>query len=344
MQNQDKILLGHGSGGLLMKQLLDDVFFEIYGNNILLSGDDAAVFNSTIIKNGEKLAFSTDSFVVDPLFFPGGDIGKLAVCGTVNDISTSGAKPIALSVSFILEEGFAISSLKKICKSIAETAYEAGVKIVTGDTKVVEKNKIDGVFINTSGVGIIPQGINLSGKNCQPEDVVIVTGTLGDHGISIMSSRQGINFSTDIKSDVAPLNNMVKKLLDNVSGLRCFRDPTRGGLASTLNEFATQSSVDICVKMQDIPIKSSVNAACEMLGYDPLQVANEGKMVIVVSEEQASAALDIIKSDKYGKDAAIIGQVLKSTDKKNPKVYVETAFKTKRILDMLVGEALPRIC
>ena len=281
------VMLGHGSGGTMMKRIIDDVFFAAYAGDELLRGDDAAVLPAPA--PGERLAFSTDSFVVTPHFFPGGDIGRLAVCGTVNDVATSGAVPRYLSCGFVLEEGFPIEDLKRICASMAECAQEAGVHLVTGDTKVVNRGHGDGVYINTSGVGTIPEGVNLGGAQCKPGDKVLVTGTLGDHGITIMSCRESLSFSADLESDAAPLNHLIAEVLAAAPNTRCFRDPTRGGLASTLNELAAQSNTDITVEEDAIPVKPAVQGACEMLGYDVLQVANEGKMVCVVAAEEADA-------------------------------------------------------
>lgn len=336
------VMLGHGSGGTMMKRIIDEVFFAAYAGDELLRGDDAAVLPAPAA--GERLAFSTDSFVVTPHFFPGGDIGRLAVCGTVNDVATSGAKPLYLSCGFILEEGYPIDDLRRICASMAACAAEAGVRLVTGDTKVVNRGHGDGVFVNTSGVGLLPEGRNLGGALCQPGDKVLVTGTLGDHGITIMSCREGLNFSTDLQSDAAPLNHLIAAVLEAAPDTRCFRDPTRGGLASTLNELASQAGVDITVEEDDIPVKDAVRGACDMLGYDVLQVANEGKMVCVVPADQTEAALAAMRSNKYGVDAAVIGEVSSAKPERGPKVYLRTAFGGTRILDMLVGEQLPRIC
>lgn len=340
--SENTVVLGHGSGGIMMRRIIDEVFFAAYGNEVLASGDDAAVLEG--LEPGKRLAISTDSFVITPLFFPGGDIGRLAVCGTVNDVSTSGAVPHALSCGFILEEGFPLEDLRRICASMAETAREAGVRIVTGDTKVVERGHADGVFINTTGVGVIDEGKRLSGANCRAGDVVLVSGTLGDHGITIMSTRNNLGFEAQMESDAAPLNHLVARVLEAAPDVRCFRDPTRGGLASTLNELAGQSGVDIVIKEEDVPVKPPVQGACEMLGLDVLQVANEGKMVCVVAAEQAEDSLRAMRSDPYGKDAAIIGEVLKAKDPQLPKVSVQNAFGGRRILDMLVSEQLPRIC
>lgn len=337
----EKVMLGHGSGGSMMKRIIDEVFFQAYAGDELLAGNDAAVLP---IPEGSRLSFSTDSFVVTPHFFPGGDIGRLAVCGTVNDVATSGATPLYLSCGFILEEGYPIADLKRICASMAEVAKEAGVRIVTGDTKVVNKGHGDGVFINTSGVGVLAPGVNLGGQYCQPGDKVLVSGTLGDHGITIMSQRESLSFFADIESDAAPLNHLIANVLAAAPDARCFRDPTRGGLASTLNELASQANVDITVDEECVPVKDAVRGACEMLGYDVFQVANEGKMVCVVPADQADAALVAMRASKYGEDAAIIGEVSASTEGRGNKVFLRTAFGSTRVLDMLVGEQLPRIC
>lgn len=336
------VMLGHGSGGSMMKRIIDEVFFEAYGTEELLHGDDAAVLPA--LAPGERLAYSTDSFVVTPHFFPGGDIGRLAVCGTVNDVATSGARPAYLSSAFILEEGFPLDDLQCICTSMAQAASEAGVRIVTGDTKVVNRGHGDGVFINTSGVGVVPQGVSLGGAQIQPGDAVLVSGTIGDHGITIMSCREGLNFSANVESDAAPLNHLIADVLAAAPHTRAFRDPTRGGLASTLNEFAAQSECDITIEEDAVPVNDAVLGACEMLGYDVMQVANEGKMVCVVAADEADAALQALRNNPYGRNAAIIGQVTPSDSVRGPKVFLCTSFGSTRILDMLVGEQLPRIC
>ncbi len=338
----ETVLLGHGSGGTMMKRIIDEVFFEAYAGDELLRGDDAATLPAPA--PGERIAYSTDSFVVTPQFFPGGDIGRLAVCGTVNDVATSGAVPKYLSCGFILEEGFPIADLKRICASMAEMAKEAGVRIVTGDTKVVNRGHGDGVFINTSGVGFIPAGVSLSGANCKPGDKILVTGTMGDHGITIMSCREELSFSADIQTDAAPLNHLIADVIAAAPDTRCFRDPTRGGLASTLNELAGQSGVDFIVDEGVVPVKPAVEGACEMLGYDVYQVANEGKMVCVVPADQAEAALAAMKANKYGADAALIGEVVEKPADRDSRVSIRTGFGALRIMDMLVGEQLPRIC
>lgn len=338
----ETVLLGHGSGGTMMKRIIDEVFFEAYADEELLEGNDAASLPAPAV--GERIAYSTDSFVVTPHFFPGGDIGRLAVCGTINDVATSGAVPKYLSCGFILEEGFPVADLKRICKSMAEMAKEAGVHIVTGDTKVVNRGHGDGVFINTSGIGFIPEGVSLSGAFCKPGDKILVTGTMGDHGITIMSCREELSFSADIQTDAAPLNHLIAEVIAAAPDTRCFRDPTRGGLASTLNELAAQSGVDFIVEEGAVPVKDAVLGACEMLGYDVYQVANEGKMVCVVPAEQAEAALAAMRANKYGTDAAIIGEVVETPEERDPRVSIRTGFGALRIMDMLVGEQLPRIC
>ncbi|MHB9002604.1 MAG: hydrogenase expression/formation protein HypE [Coriobacteriia bacterium] len=333
----DRILLAHGSGGTLMRELIEDVFMHDFDDDILSRADDAAVLD---VPAG-RIAMSTDTYVVSPLEFPGADIGRLAVCGTVNDIATAGAKPLYLSVGFVLEEGFEVAVLRRILVSMRNAAAEADVRIVTGDTKVVEKGHGDGCYINTAGIGVVADGVDLSGSHCRPGDVVLLSGTLGDHGIAVISVREGLSFGTDILSDAAPLNHLISAVLDAAPDARCFRDPTRGGLASTLNELAGASGVSISVDETAVPVHDQVRGACEMLGYDVYQVANEGKMVAVVPEAQAQAALAAMQATPYGADAAIIGEVAEGPA---GKVYVRTAFGAKRIMDMLVGEQLPRIC
>ena len=333
----DRILLAHGSGGTMMKELIEELFVAEFADEVLLRMDDAASLEFP----GTRLAFSTDTYTVSPLFFPGGDIGRLAVCGTVNDVATSGARPLYLSVGFVLEEGMPVEDLRRILVSMRDAAAEAGVRIVTGDTKVVERGHGDGVYINTAGVGVLPEGIDLSGSHCRPGDAVLLSGTLGDHGIAVVSTREGLSFSTDIRSDAAPLNHLVATVLEAAPDVRCFRDPTRGGLASTLNELAGASGVSITVEEQLVPVNEQVRGASEMLGYDVFQVANEGKMVAVVPPEQAEAALAAMRTAPYGEAAAIIAAVAEGPA---GKVYVRTSFGATRIMDMLVGEQLPRIC
>lgn len=326
----------------MMKRIIEQVFLDAYGSEELSQGNDAADLPAP--ESGERISYSTDSFVVTPHFFPGGNIGHLAVCGTVNDVATSGAIPQYLSCGFILEEGFPMDDLRSICETMAETAREAGVRIVTGDTKVVNRGHGDGVFINTSGIGFIPKGRRLGGQYCQPGDKILLSGTLGDHGITIMSCREQLSFRASIESDAAPLNHLIEDVLRAAPDTRCFRDPTRGGLASTLNELAEQSGVDMLVEEESVPVKDAVRGACEMLGYDIFQVANEGKMVCVVPSDQAEAALAAMRANRYGADAAIIGDVLKTPENRSPRVSLQTFFGSTRVLDMLVGEQLPRIC
>lgn len=341
MSQDTTVRLGHGSGGQMMKRIIDDVFLEAYGSPELLAGNDAGV--AELPPTG-RIALSTDSFVVTPRFFPGGDIGRLAVCGTVNDVATSGAHVRYLSCGFILEEGLPIDELRRICASMADAAREAGVAIITGDTKVVGRGGADGIYINTAGVGEAPEGVALSGAACRPGDVVLVSGTLGDHGIAVMSVREGLAFSTPVVSDAAPLNHLIAAVMAAAPHVRCFRDPTRGGIASTLNEFAAASNVEIEVDEEAVPVRPEVRGACEMLGYDVMQVANEGKMVAVVPADEADAALAAMRASTYGENAAIIGRVNELAEGTSPRVHVRTPWGSKRILDMLVGEQLPRIC
>ena len=342
--DRDKVLMSHGSGGSMMKELIDEIFLSSFDSDPEKQGDDSYIAELPNSGQSTRIAMSTDTFVVTPHFFPGGNIGRLAVCGTVNDVATSGAEVKYLSCGFVLEEGLPIADLKKVCESMAEAAREAGVQIVTGDTKVVEKGSCDGLYINTAGFGIVPEGVHLSGKNCKPGDKILLSGTLGDHGIAVISTREGLNFSTTIESDAAPLNHLISNVLEAAPGVRCFRDPTRGGLASTLNEISAQSGVNMCVREADVPVKSQVKGCCDMLGYDVYQVANEGKMVCIVDPEDADVALAAMRASKYGSDAAIIGEVEELPENRRPSVYVETEIGSRRIMDMLVGEQLPRIC
>jgi hydrogenase expression/formation protein HypE len=335
---EDRILLAHGSGGKLMHDLISKSFISTLGNPILDKQDDSAVFE---ISDDKRLAFTTDSYVVSPIFFPGGDIGKLAICGTVNDLAMSGATPLYLSLSFIIEEGLLVSDLEKIVDSINKTTAEAGIKIVAGDTKVVDKGSADKLFINTSGVGIVPPGVNISGANARPGNKIIVSGTLGDHGITIMSQREGLEFSSVLQSDCAPLNTLVAEMLTVSGQINCLRDPTRGGLASSLNEIAEQSGVGIEIQEDCIPVRDEVRSACELLGFDPLNVANEGKLVAIVEEDVAENILARMKKQPYGEKAAIIGQVC---NQHPGRVVIKTPYGSSRILDMMSGELLPRIC
>ncbi|MFC1986030.1 hydrogenase expression/formation protein HypE [Chloroflexota bacterium] len=332
----DRVLLAHGSGGKLSHDLVENIFVSALGNPILNMLEDSAV-----LELGGRLAFTTDSYVVSPIFFPGGDIGKLAVCGTVNDLSMSGATPLYLSLSLIIEEGLLIADLKKIIASIQHTVAEAGVKIVTGDTKVVNKGSVDKLFINTSGVGVVPLGIDISAANARPGDKIIVSGTLGDHGIAVLSQREGLEFNIPVPSDCAPLNQLVAEMLDVSTNIHCLRDPTRGGLATTLNEFARRSRVGINLDEGSIPVNKAVASACELLGFDPLYIANEGKLVAVVPPQDANKVLAKIGQNRYGREAAIIGEVVKEHPQ---RVVMKTRLGASRIIDMLVDELLPRIC
>jgi len=332
----DKILLAHGSGGKLAHDLIKKSFVGMLDNPLLAQMDDSAVFD---IKG--RLAFTTDSYVVNPIFFPGGNIGKLAVCGTVNDLSMSGAKPLYLSLAFIIEEGLLLSELKQIVGAIKATAEEAGVKIITGDTKVVDRGSADRLFINTAGIGIVPEGVNISGSNARLGDKVILSGTIGDHGIAVLSKREGISFSTELESDCAPLASLVGEMLKASRNIHCLRDPTRGGLATTLNELAEQSKVGIRIEEAKIPVREEVVGACEMLGFDPLYVANEGKLIAMVAEEDAEKVLRVMKRHPYGKNAVVIGEVITE----HPgRVVMKTLLGSSRIVDMLTGDLLPRIC
>jgi len=333
--NDDKILLAHGSGGKLMHDLIASFMPEL-ANPILEKLDDSAVFDVS-----GRLAFTTDSYTVNPLFFPGGDIGRLAVCGTVNDLAMSGARPLYLSLAFIIEEGLPVSDLKRIVRSIAKAAGEAGVKIVTGDTKVVDRGSADKLFINTAGVGIVPEGIEISAGNARPGDKIIISGNIGDHGIAVLSQREGLTFHTPVPSDCAPLNQLVAEMLAASKDIHSLRDPTRGGLAVTLNDFAGQSKVGIRIEEDKVPVDKAVLAACEMLGFDPLHIANEGKLAAAVGAKDAEGILAAMKRHKYGRNAAIIGEVVKE----HPgQVVMKTSLGASRIIDMPVGELLPRIC
>jgi hydrogenase expression/formation protein HypE len=334
--NDKTILLAHGSGSRLSHDLIEKNLLPPLSNPLLAKLDDSAVFDLS-----GHLAFTTDSYVVSPIFFPGGDIGKLAICGTVNDLSMSGAVPLYLSLSLIIEEGLTLGELKKVVSSVKAAAEEAGVNIVTGDTKVVNRGSADKLFINTSGIGIIQQGIDISGANAKVGDKIILSGAIGDHGIAVMSQREGLKFSVPIQSDCAPLNKLVSQMLEASSNIHCLRDPTRGGLATTLNEFARQSRVGIRIEEEGIPVHDGVRAACELLGLDPLYVANEGKLVAIVAPQDAKKVLAKMKRDKYSVEADIIGEV---TDEHKGKVIMKTRLGASRIVDMLSGELLPRIC
>ena len=332
----DKILLAHGSGGKLAHELVEKSFLQALSNPLLAKLDDSATFDF----NG-RLAFTTDSYVVSPIFFPGGDIGKLAVCGTVNDLAMAGATPLYLSLSFIIEEGLSQKELTEIVSSVQEAVKEAEVQVIAGDTKVVNRGSADRLFINTSGVGVVPKGIDISGSNAKPGDRVILSGPIGDHGIAVLSKREGLSFSTSLKSDCAPLNKLVADMLEVSSQIHCLRDPTRGGLATILNEIAKRSKVGIRIEEGKIPVREAVSAACEMLGLDPLHVANEGKLVAIVTSEDAETIVEKMRQNTYGKEAVIIGEV----GQEHPgRVVMKTTLGASRIVDMMVGDLLPRIC
>lgn len=334
---KDKVLLGHGSGGTLTAALIRDVFLPAFGNGQLGRLEDQA----TLHINGTAIAFTTDSFVVKPLFFRGGDIGSLAVHGTINDLAMGGAAPLCLSVAFILEEGFDIGLLRRISESIGIAAAAAGVKVVTGDTKVVERGSGDGIFINTTGIGIVRPDLRLSAANARPGDRVILSGSIGDHGIAILAEREGLEFECPIQSDSAPLHTLVRAILDTTAEVRCMRDPTRGGVSSTLNEIAEQSNVTIELDEASIPVREEVRGACEMLGLDPLYVANEGKLIAIVPPDCADDVVQAMRAHPLGAGAAVVGTVVSSG---RPMVTMRTLFRTTRIVDMLAGEQLPRIC
>lgn len=328
------ITLDYGSGGKKTSRLIEDMLLPAFDNSALSQLNDGA-----IVEGGAKLVFSTDSFVVDPIFFPGGDIGKLSVCGTVNDVAVCGGEAKYLSLSFIIEEGMSVSELEKIVQSIAKTCQKAGVAVVTGDTKVVERGRGDKIYINTAGVGILRhEGLSPASIKCG--DKVIVSGTVGDHGTAVMLSRSGM-MEGEILSDCAPLNGLCEDILSSGEAVRVLRDPTRGGVATTLNEFVEGTNLSIALSEELIPVKDQVRAACDMLGLDPMYCANEGKLLAVVNEESAERVLEIMRSHEYGRDAAIIGSV---TEDFAGKVYMNTAFGGKRILQKLTGAQLPRIC
>jgi len=336
----EQILLGHGSGGGLSAELIRKVFVPGFDNDVLSMLEDQATV-SLEGTDSTRLAFTTDSFVVKPIFFPGGDIGKLAVCGTVNDLAVGGAKPMFLSAAFILEEGLALEDLKRIVASMRAACAEAGIKLVTGDTKVVDRGKGDQIFITTSGIGVVPRGRNLSIRNARPGDKILVSGTIGDHGIAIMSVREGIEFDTAMLSDCAPLASLSETMLNSVGSIHCMRDPTRGGVSSALNELAEASGVGVMLYEAALPVRAEVKGACEMLGLDPLYVANEGKLLAVVAAADADRLLAAMKGHPLGKNAAMIGEV---TEKHRGRVIMKSLIGGERVVMMLAGEQLPRIC
>lgn len=333
-----RVDLSHGAGGRAMGQLIEDIFHKAFDNDWLRAGNDQSAFS---VPAG-RMVMTTDGYVVSPLFFPGGNIGSLAVHGTINDIAMSGARPLYLSASFIIEEGFAFADLDRIAQTMGEASREAGVPIITGDTKVVERGKADGVFISTAGIGILPEGIDMRSNAARPGDAVIVSGTIGDHGVAVMSKRENLEFETDIVSDTASLHGLTAAMVAaGGQAIRLMRDPTRGGIAATLNEIANQSQVGFRIDEESIPLRPEVAGACEFLGLDPLNVANEGKLVAIVAPDRAAAVLAAMRAHPLGLQAAIIGHVVE-----DPHCFVqmETSFGGGRIVDWLSGEQLPRIC
>jgi hydrogenase expression/formation protein HypE len=340
LQNYPTIVMGHGAGGKMMNDLIKHLFASEFHNDLLAQLGDSTTLELSAFSD-QRLAFSTDSFVVSPLFFPGGDIGELAVNGTVNDLAMSGAKPLFLSAGFILEEGLEMETLGRITASMAHACKQAGVQIAAGDTKVVNKGHGDGVYINTTGLGIIPAGVDIAPGNAKPGDLILVSGTLGDHGIAIMSVREGLQFESEIRSDTAPLNGLVAEMLAVSREIHCLRDATRGGLSAVLNELALASNVGIEFEEKTVPVRPEVNAACEMLGLDPFYIANEGKLVAFVPEAEAEKVLESMHQNEFGKEAAIIGRV---TEEHPGLVVAKTAIGSSRVVDLPAGELLPRIC
>lgn len=337
LNQYEQIVLGHGSGGRLSADLLKQVFLPELGNDVLIRLEDQA----TVPFGGARLAFTTDAFVVRPPFFPGGDIGRLAVCGTVNDLAVGGARPLFLSAAFILEEGLPMADLARIVASFRETCAAAGVTMIAGDTKVVDRGKADQIFITTSGIGIVPDGLCLSASAARPGDRIILSGTLGDHGMAVMSVREGLEFETELKSDCAPLHELSRLMLETCPGIRCMRDPTRGGLATALNELAAASHVGVRIDESRVPVRREVSAACEILGFDPMYVANEGKLIAVVPAAEADGLLEAMCAHPLGRDAAIIGEILSGHC---GIVVMKSVSGGERVVTMLTGEQLPRIC
>jgi len=338
LPHSEQIVMGHGAGGRMSHRLIQRAFLPAFQNPALNAGDDAALVEPEL---RQRLSISTDSHVVSPLFFPGGDIGKLAVCGTVNDVAMLGAKPLYLTAGFILEEGLPMDTLQHVIESMKQAAEEAGVQIVAGDTKVVQKGKADRLYITTTGIGVIRDGVAVSGANAKVGDVIILSGMIGDHGIAVLGARGELGFQSSIESDVAPLNHLIGAMLDVCPSIHVLRDPTRGGLATTLNEISTQSNVGIILKEESIPVHPEVEAASEMLGFDPLYIANEGKLVCFVPREDAEKVLSAMRRTHYGEGAVIIGEV---ADEPMGRVLMKTAIGSTRVVDMLAGEMLPRIC
>ncbi len=342
LAHHEQIVMGHGSGGRMTQDLIRRVFYPRLASEPLSAGNDFARLSLPDEANlAGTLVVSTDSHIVTPLFFPGGDIGRLAVCGTVNDISMAGAIPLYLTAGFILEEGLPVETLERVAASMQAAAREAGVQFVAGDTKVAERGKVDGLYINTSGVGWVPAGRSIGGEGAQAGDAVLISGTLGDHGIAVLQARGELGFETRVQSDVAPLNGLIQQVLAAAPHVHVLRDPTRGGLATTLNEIAAQSRVGIWLEEEAVPVLPAVQAACEMLGFDPLYIANEGKVIVIVPEAEAEAALAAMRGHPYGQNAARIGTV-----RADPpgRVLMRTLIGGTRVLDVLTGEMLPRIC
>ena len=335
--SQGRVDMTHGSGGRAMAQLIEELFVRHLDNPLLRQANDQALFE---VPAG-RLVISTDGHVISPLFFPGGDIGSLAVHGTINDVAMSGAQPLYLAAGFILEEGFPLADLERVVASMSSAAVKAGVPVVTGDTKVVEKGKGDGIFITTTGIGRVPEGVNISGDRARPGDAILLSGTIGDHGVAIMSSRENLEFETSIASDSAALHTLVAEMVAAVPEIHCLRDPTRGGLATTLNELARQSAVGMLLREAAIPVHPQVNAACELLGLDPLYVANEGKLVCICAKPDAVRLLEVMRAHPLGRGASIIGEVVEDS---HGFVQIETGFGGSRVVDWLTGEQLPRIC
>jgi hydrogenase expression/formation protein HypE len=338
LTHNEQIVMGHGAGGRMSHQLIQKAFMSAFDNVALRAGDDAARLESNLHEN---LAISTDSHVVFPLFFSGGDIGRLAVCGTVNDVAMLGANPLYLTAGFILEEGLPMETLQRVVTSMKAAAQEAGVQIVAGDTKVVQKGKADGLYITTAGIGVIRPNVAIGGAQAKVGDLIILSGSIGDHGIAVLDARGELGFQSTVQSDVAPLNHLIEAMLNVSNQVHVLRDPTRGGLATTLNEIANQSNVSILLNEKKIPVRPNVAAACEILGFDPLYVANEGKLVAFVAHEHAGSVLKAMRATRYGMDAVVIGEVI---DNARGRVLLKTTFGSTRIVDMLAGEMLPRIC
>ena len=333
----DKVMLDHGSGGKISHRMTQDLLLPAFNNPILSELNDGAIFEL----GGLRLGFSTDSYTVDPIFFPGGNIGELAVYGTVNDLAMCGAEPAYLSAALIIEEGFGLDQLQAIVSAMSRAAAHAGVTVVTGDTKVVPRGAADKIFINTSGIGVIPSGVQVASHRARPGDRVLLSGTIADHGVSVLASREGLSFQTSVQSDTAPLNHMVRSMLAARPGVHALRDPTRGGLGTALNEIAEKSAVGIRIREDRIAVKAEVAGLCELLGLDPLYLANEGKLIAFVAPEDADAVLAAMRRDTYGRDAVLIGDV---TAEHPGKVFMDTRIGGTRIVDMLTGEQLPRIC